>query len=76
VAILDDAEAQLAKTPYLAGTEYSMADVIVTPVIFRTGLTVGLGEVASRMQDGSTGVRSVGWQLHEEDLPRFTCTEG
>lgn len=37
-ALLDDAEAQLAKTAHLAGVEYSMADVMMTPVIFRTGI--------------------------------------
>lgn len=38
-ALLDDAEVQLGKTPFLAGSEYSMADVMMTPVIFRTGIT-------------------------------------
>jgi glutathione S-transferase len=42
-ALLDDAEVQLGKTPFLAGSEYSMADVMMTPVIFRTGITVGWG---------------------------------
>lgn len=38
-SLLDDAEAQLQKTAYLAGDEYSMADVMMVPVIFRTGMT-------------------------------------
>ncbi|GBF89455.1 TCHQD class glutathione S-transferase [Raphidocelis subcapitata] len=37
-ALLDEAEAQLTKTPFLAGSDYSMADVMMTPVIFRTGV--------------------------------------
>jgi glutathione S-transferase len=39
-SLLDDAEAQLAKTPFLAGGEYSMADVMASVIIFRTGLAV------------------------------------
>lgn len=38
LSLLDDAEAQLGKTQYLAGDDYSMADVMMTPVIFRTGI--------------------------------------
>jgi glutathione S-transferase len=41
-ALLDDAERQLGSTPYLAGSEYSMADVMMSPVIYRTGVTVRL----------------------------------
>lgn len=35
VSLLDDAEQQLATTPYLAGAAYSVADVMFTPVLFR-----------------------------------------
>jgi glutathione S-transferase len=35
VALLDEAESRLSKTKYLAGEEYSNADVIFTPVIYR-----------------------------------------
>lgn len=41
-SLLDDAEAALAKAPYLAGSEYSMADVMLVPVIYRTGLVVSV----------------------------------
>lgn len=34
-SLLDKAEGVLAKQPYLAGAEYSAADVIITPVLFR-----------------------------------------
>lgn len=34
-SLLDKAEAVLSKQPYLAGSEYSAADVIITPVLFR-----------------------------------------
>jgi glutathione S-transferase len=37
VGLLDDAEAQLAKSAYLAGPAYSVADVMFTPVLFRCG---------------------------------------
>lgn len=40
VKLLDRAEKQLASTNYLAGSAYSMADVIMTPVLYRIG-TVG-----------------------------------
>lgn len=36
--ILDSAEAQLAKTPYLAGEDYSVADAIFTPLLFRISM--------------------------------------
>jgi glutathione S-transferase len=35
VGLLDDAEAQLAKSAFLAGPAYSVADVMFTPVLFR-----------------------------------------
>jgi hypothetical protein len=35
VALLDEAEARLSKTKYLAGDEYSNADAIFTPVLYR-----------------------------------------
>lgn len=36
--LLDEAEQQLSKTPYLAGSAYSVADVMFTPVLFRLGM--------------------------------------
>eukprot|EP00879_Flechtneria_rotunda_P013342 GHRR01013932.1.p1 GENE.GHRR01013932.1~~GHRR01013932.1.p1 ORF type:complete len:174 (+),score=85.15 GHRR01013932.1:450-971(+) len=44
VSILDDAEQQLAKTPYLGGNAYSAADVVLTPLIFRLGMAGKTGE--------------------------------
>lgn len=38
VGLLDEAEQQLAKTPFLAGQAYSVADVMFTPVLFRLGM--------------------------------------
>lgn len=38
VGLLDQAEQQLAQTPYLAGNAYSIADVMFTPVLFRLGM--------------------------------------
>jgi glutathione S-transferase len=35
LGLLDDAEQQLAKTSYLAGPAYSVADVMFTPLLFR-----------------------------------------
>jgi glutathione S-transferase len=35
VALLDEAETRLSKTKYLAGDEYSIADVIFTPCLYR-----------------------------------------
>lgn len=35
VSLLDTAEQRLAKAPYVAGDEYSAADVIFTPVLYR-----------------------------------------
>jgi hypothetical protein len=44
VGLLDEAEAQLASTPYLAGQAYSVADVIFTPLLFRLGMAGKTGE--------------------------------
>lgn len=46
LGILDAAEAQLAETPFLAGQAYSAADVLMTPLLFRTGLAVRLPELS------------------------------
>jgi glutathione S-transferase len=35
VALLDEAESRLSKTKYLAGDEYSSADVIFAPCLYR-----------------------------------------
>jgi len=43
-SILDDAEQQLAQSPYLAGEEYSIADVMFTPMLFRLGVVGKTGE--------------------------------
>jgi glutathione S-transferase len=40
VGLLDDAEAQLAKSAYLAGPAYSVADVMFTPVLFRCAVII------------------------------------
>jgi hypothetical protein len=44
VGLLDEAEQQLATSPYLAGQAYSVADVIFTPVLFRLGMAGKTGE--------------------------------
>lgn len=44
VGLLDEAEQQLSKTPYLAGSAYSVADVMFTPVLFRLGMAGKTGE--------------------------------
>lgn len=36
--LLDEAEQQLAAGPFLAGAEYSAADVLFTPLLFRLGM--------------------------------------
>ncbi|KAI8904863.1 glutathione S-transferase [Gorgonomyces haynaldii] len=36
--ILNDAEKQLQKTSYLAGEQYTVADVLMTPLLYRVGL--------------------------------------
>ena len=38
VGLLDEAEQQLSKTAFLAGSAYSVADVMFTPVLFRLGM--------------------------------------
>jgi glutathione S-transferase len=37
-ALLDEAEARLSSSKFLAGEEYSAADAIFTPVLFRVGM--------------------------------------
>lgn len=44
VGLLDDAEQQLSSTTYLAGSSYSVADVMFTPVLFRLGMANKTGE--------------------------------
>ncbi|KAI8468425.1 MAG: glutathione S-transferase [Monoraphidium minutum] len=46
-SLLDDGEAQLGKTPFLAGAEYTMADVMFSVVLFRTGTTGQTRELLS-----------------------------
>lgn len=43
VGLLDEAEQQLAQTPFLAGQAYSVADVMFTPVLFRLGMANKMG---------------------------------
>jgi glutathione S-transferase len=43
-SILDEAEQQLGRSPYLAGQEYSIADVMFTPLLFRLGVVGKTGE--------------------------------
>lgn len=45
VGLLDEAELQLASTPFLAGQAYSAADVMFTPVLFRLGVVGKTGEL-------------------------------
>lgn len=42
--LLDEAEQQLSRTPFLAGEAYSVADVMFTPVLFRLGMANKTGE--------------------------------
>lgn len=73
-SLLDEAEAQLGVTPFLAGEAYSVADVMFTPLLFRLGMANKTGEYLkprpnvskyySRWEGG--GTRPVGagaWQL-------------
>eukprot|EP00882_Tetradesmus_deserticola_P006755 GHRQ01007110.1.p2 GENE.GHRQ01007110.1~~GHRQ01007110.1.p2 ORF type:complete len:144 (+),score=70.89 GHRQ01007110.1:993-1424(+) len=42
--LLDGAEQQLAKSSFLAGPAYSVADVMFTPVLYRLGMANKTGE--------------------------------
>lgn len=66
ISLLDEAEVQLGKTPFLAGNAYSVADVLFTPILFRLGMAGKTGHYLKPRPNVSQYFDRSGWGTQQQ----------